>query len=125
MKHTPGLLEQNASHIFTAGKGGANICTVSSPRASDLVEYVCLDFGDPDFEEAIANAKHIVACWNACERMADPESEIAKLRQDKAHQLEALEQAQTELSRLYLYSDERPSDRVRGIIQATIAKAKP
>lgn len=106
MKHTPGSLEQNSSHLFIvqgiAGKDGANICTVSSPRASDIVEYMPLEFDDPDFEEAIANAKHLVACWNACEGMDDPAAEIAKLQQDKADSLEALE------SMLQAYDPEWP-----------------
>jgi hypothetical protein len=42
--------------------------------------------------ETFANAHRIVTCVNACTNMKDPETEIAKLRADRAELLEALEE---------------------------------
>ncbi len=64
MEHTPIPWERDATHIFTTGEPGANVCSVSSPRKSDFVEYTRLEIGDPDFNEAMANAAFIVQAVN-------------------------------------------------------------
>ncbi len=65
MEHTPIPWERDATHIFTTGEPGANVCSVSSPRKSDFVEYTRLEIGDPDFNEAMANAAFIVQAVNS------------------------------------------------------------
>ena len=42
-------------------------------------------------EEILANAVRIVACWNACEGMDDPATEIKHLRESNAELLAAAE----------------------------------
>jgi hypothetical protein len=60
----------------------------SDVESGYIVEARKVKRGDID----IANAHRIVTCVNACTNMKDPETEIAKLRADRAELLEALEE---------------------------------
>ena len=71
MEHTPTPWERSSGAIFSEGKDGANICFISSPRKSHLVEYVRLEINDPDFSEAMANAAFIVQAVNSHDELLD------------------------------------------------------
>jgi hypothetical protein len=49
-----------ARHVYAGGPGGANICSVSDPRATSIVQYTKLSIDSKDFYEACANA-HLIA----------------------------------------------------------------
>lgn len=62
MTHTPGpWLIAGATHIYASGKNGANVCSISEPRATTEVRYTPLALGSNDREEAYANARLIAA----------------------------------------------------------------
>jgi hypothetical protein len=61
MPHTPGPWTQAGAQIAAFGEAAANICTVSSPRSSAWVGAAPVEVGDPDFDEAYANARLIAA----------------------------------------------------------------
>ncbi len=69
MEHTQLPWETSSRHVFSSGFDGANICSMSSPRKSDFTEYIPLDIGDPDFNEAIANAAFIVQAVNSHDQL--------------------------------------------------------
>lgn len=59
--HTPGPWEiAGASHVYAPGPNGANICSISEPRASTIVGYTEPALGSTDSEEAYANA-HLIS----------------------------------------------------------------
>ena len=53
--------------IIWSPSGKATVAAVSEPRGANTVQYVPLELGSPDFEEACANAAHIVRCVNSFE----------------------------------------------------------
>lgn len=56
-EHTPGPWETYAGHVYAPGENGANICSVSEPRATSDVRYTPLRLDSPDLAEAHANAR--------------------------------------------------------------------
>jgi len=77
-KHTPGKWEASGISVVQS-ESGMKIA-ISSPA-----------FGAYASERQEANLNRIVACVNACESMADPAAEIAKLRADNERLRAALE----------------------------------
>lgn len=71
-KHTPAPWEQYGRQIFAPGinmvyapaVNRANICELSEPRASKLVEHMPLELGSPDRDEALANGNLIAEAPN-------------------------------------------------------------
>ena len=61
---TPGPWATYAGHVYSPGPEGANVCSVSEPRASRTVGYLEPEVGSEDIEEAFGNAALIVAAVN-------------------------------------------------------------
>lgn len=80
-KHTEGRLRPEPQEEYYGNDGdtrptGMGLVSVSD---GDLVVATVNDFYS-DGSEGRTNAARLAACWNACEGMEDPESEIAHLR---------------------------------------------
>lgn len=58
---TPGPWHSYASHVYGAGKDGANICSGSELRSSTTVGYYPARVGSPDLGETYANVAFIAA----------------------------------------------------------------
>ena len=63
-KHTPTPWSQMGTHIYSSGKSGGNICSMSEPRATTTVEYAPPEYGSKDADEMWANAALIVRAVN-------------------------------------------------------------
>ncbi|KKM27004.1 hypothetical protein LCGC14_1579110 [marine sediment metagenome] len=79
MEHTPGPLSILAGTLM-----------IGNTEIGTIIDFTPIG---KSLEIGLANMDHLVACWNACEGMADPGTEVAKLRQGNADLLESLEQA--------------------------------
>lgn len=64
-EHTPTPWFERACHVYARGPNGANICTMSEPRASTTVGYTEVEIGSRDLEEAHENAAFIVRAVNS------------------------------------------------------------
>lgn len=98
-----------------AGRIVANVNPESCQDISSIPAFVRMP--------ANANAARIVACVNACEGMADPAAEIAKLRAQNAELLAAL----TEMVRIWDGPRERAAVGFAAAVstaRAAIAKAQ-
>jgi hypothetical protein len=81
-QHTPGRLEANDKR--SKGGGGFSLF-----EGGQYIGFVSDSDAITDWE---ANARRLVACWNACEGIEDPENVIPQLRRanDLVQQLEPL-----------------------------------
>lgn len=88
-KHTPGRLEANDKR----SKGGGGFSLFAGGQ---YIGFVSDSDAITDWE---ANARRLVACWNACEGIEDPENVIPQLRRanDLVQQLEPLRIQRDEL----------------------------
>lgn len=77
-QHTQGRLTVAGPTI----QGGEDACGVPLALAHMLNPYAGAA-GAADRVEA--NARRLVACWNACEGMEDPEAEVSALRKDSEY----------------------------------------
>jgi hypothetical protein len=69
--YTPGPWECFGAHIYSPGEKGANICSISEPRATRYVGYTELKTSSDDLEEAFANARLISAAPELLEAVRD------------------------------------------------------
>lgn len=60
-RHTPGPWTPEGSFVVAYGEHGANICAVSEPRSSAVVEYTRPSLRSDYGEEIYANARLIAA----------------------------------------------------------------
>ena len=71
----------------TKGRLRADRLVIYAIQSGNLVaEYV-----PENRDEWEANAARLVACWNACEGMADPEAEVGRMRAQMAEAIAILE----------------------------------
>lgn len=70
-----------ATHVYAPGENGANICSVSEPRATQTVEYTRAELGST---EAYANARHIANASPA--NVLSLIAEVERLRAYAAHE---------------------------------------
>jgi hypothetical protein len=92
-EHAPGRLEIRTHTYSIADTGDYD----SQFEIRDSNDRAIAWFGGTDDDEA--NARRLVACWNACEGIEDPENVIPQLRRanDLVQQLEPLRIQRDEL----------------------------
>lgn len=73
--HSPDLSRHGQQMVYAAD--GNLLANVGSFRRNDA--------------EDLANAEHVVKCWNACEGMTDPEKAVRKTRKALSEAIKFLE----------------------------------
>lgn len=103
---TPRPWEMYACHIYSDGKNGGNVCSMSDPRALTIVGYSEVYYGSDGLHEAYANADLICRAVNSHDDL-----------------LAACKKAELELRRA-VYNEESHHLRIAREIAKVIAKAE-
>lgn len=88
-KHTPGPIETVGATRIWSQKGA--IAIVAEPECKDSSDFSEVKIGSPRWKEAMANADRILACWNGCEGIKNPEA-VRDLLKVLQSELEALKE---------------------------------
>ena len=104
-EHTPGLLKVDGLYIGTDAADSQTIAYLSDHRNTT----------PRGAGETLANGRRLVACWNACEGIRNPEA--------VPDMLAALRSIDAEISQLVDEEDRGMEAKIRRIARSAIAKA--
>jgi len=124
-KHTPGRVEMLIGYdgsisVAAAGPCRINLTTAGTPVIADVCRHA-----DAEFFNGEANARRIVACWNACQTLTTEQVEfiaqdggVRKLMDERDELAEALRMVQDAI-----YMDDSGALRLKNTFDESVIAA--